>query len=380
MIRYSGEMKPEDMQPLFSKSRLIRTEISTLIGLLLKNEIDYILPAADVMQQYLDQTETLLEEIHGSMAAAFVTYCDPTKVADKSVNPFTIGAVLREPIFYSGESAYVFQYRDLSPRKYTKDDEWLRATKGFSIQSARDVVYAVGRVQEEKAVAALNAMMRKPPEQWTILPGYIFTVQEIADRACIDVTTVNKVLTAFAVPDGERNNVFTALHDFSVANTWPLIRTADDEYILFQIYDLAQALYEAPFYWMGADQVYVSAAMRHRGLFTEEFSAERLALVFGRDKVYSNVDIFESKGKKVGEIDVLVLFGNRAIVLQAKSKRLTLEARRGNDGQIRDDFKKSIQDSCDQAYACARLLGNASYALKDARSREVAIPMALKEV
>ena len=101
MIRYSGEMKPEDMQPLFSKSRLIRTEISTLIGLLLKNEIDYILPAADVMQQYLDQTETLLEEIHGSMAAAFVTYCDPTKVADKSVNPFTIGAVLREPLVHA---------------------------------------------------------------------------------------------------------------------------------------------------------------------------------------------------------------------------------------------------------------------------------------
>ena len=46
------------------------------------------------------------------------------------------------------------------------------------------------------------------------------------------------------------------------------------------------------------------------------------------------------KGKKVGEIDVLVIFGDRAIVLQAKSKRLTLEARKGNDNQIKDDFKK----------------------------------------
>lgn len=51
MIRYSGEMKPEDMQHLFSMTRLIRTETSTLIGLLLKNEIDYSLPAANVMQQ-----------------------------------------------------------------------------------------------------------------------------------------------------------------------------------------------------------------------------------------------------------------------------------------------------------------------------------------
>jgi hypothetical protein len=63
MIHYSGDMKPEDMQQLFSMTRLIRTEISTLIGLLLKNEIDYALPAPDVMQQYLDSTEALLDEI-----------------------------------------------------------------------------------------------------------------------------------------------------------------------------------------------------------------------------------------------------------------------------------------------------------------------------
>jgi hypothetical protein len=46
---------------------------------------------------------------------------------------------------------------------------------------------------------------------------------------------------------------------------------------------------------------------------------------------------------------VLVLFGNRAIVLQAKAKKLTLEARKGNDNQLKDDFKKSVQESYDQA-------------------------------
>jgi hypothetical protein len=88
----------------------------------------------------------------------------------------------------------------------------------------------------------------------------------------------------------------------------------------------------------------------------------------------------ESKAKKVGEIDVLVLFGNRALVLQAKSKRLTLEARRGNDGYIRDDFKKSIQDSFDQAYKCARMLGDAKYTLEDSDSNKIAIPMPIKEI
>src|SRR5207253_11321802 len=99
---------------------------------------------------------------------------------------------------------------------------------------------------------------------------------------------------------------------------------------------------------MGADKDYAAEAMKHRGQITEDFSRERLEKVFGKDRVHANVDIIESKGKKAGEIDVLVLFGNRAIVLQAKSKRLTLEARKGNDKQIRDDFKKSIQDSYSQ--------------------------------
>lgn len=300
MIRYSGEMKPEDMRHMFSKNRLIRTETSTLIGLLLKNDIDYGIPAPDVLQRYISKTEALLEEIHHSMSAAFWASLDPEKVVDKDFNPFNSGAVLREPIFYGGESAYSFQYRDLSPKKYARDDDWLIANKGFSIQAARNVVHALGRMQDEKSIATLEAMRGIPPEHWTFLPGDTFNVQEVAAYAQLDVATVQKVLTAFAVPNGERNAQFNALHDFNIANAFPLIPVKEDTYVLFHIYSLVEALYESPFYWMCADKAYASTAMRHRGLFTEEFSVECLAQVFGRDKVHSNIDIFESKANKVG--------------------------------------------------------------------------------
>jgi len=381
MIRYSGEMKPDDMNHLFSATRLIRTETSTLIGLLLKNDIDYNLPAPDVMQEYVARTEALLEEIHHSMSAPFWSRFDPKHaIENKDFNPFTIGAVLREPIFYGGESAYSFQYRDLSPQKYEKDDMWLKANKGFSIRDAREVAYAVGRVQDEKSVTTLTEMKSKSPEQRTFLPKNTFTTAEIVKYTGLNMTTVKKVLTAFAVPEGEKNEQFQALHDFNIANALPLIRIAEDTYILFHIYSLVEALYESPFYWMIGDKAYMNTAMRHRGLFTEKFSVERLGLVFGKDKVYPNVDIFASDGNKVGEIDVLVLFGNRAIVLQAKSKRLTIESRKGNDLQIRDDFKKSIQDSYDQAHRCATLLGDSNYMLKDGRSKQIPTPTGLKDV
>ena len=380
IVGYGKEIKAEDMRHLFSWDRLIRTEISTLIGLLIKNKVDYRLPVSSVLQQYLDQTEALLKELHESMLEPWFEGLDPEIISKEGFNPFTSGLALREPIFYGGESAYSFQYRDLSPKKYANDDEWLEANKGFSIQTARDVVYAVEKFQNNKLYVTLEKLKGTPPEEWTLLPGFNFTGQEIADYSDIDVSVVESVLAAFTMPAGENNNHFCTLNDFNAANASPLLRAGENSFILFQTYSLVEALYESPFYWMGADQSYVNTAMEHRGRFTEEFCRERLEIVFGKEYVHSNVDIIGSKDNKLGEIDVLILFGNRAIILQAKSKRLTLEARKGNDRQIRDDFKKSIQDAYDQGHKCAKLLIGGSYKLMCAPSGEVAIPEKLKEV
>lgn len=380
VIRYSGEMTAEDMQHLFSKSRLIRTETSTLIGLMLKSPIDYTLPAPPLLEDYVESTEALLEEIHHAMSASIWQDINPGKIAEERFSRFTSGAALREPIFYGGESAYSFQYRDFSPAKYTNDDLWLIANKGFSIHDAHNVVFAVSRLQDEKSISVMRAMHGTPQETWTFLPGHTFSVQEVADYARVDPAVVDRVLSAFAVPPGACNEQFKSLHDFNMANASPLIRMADGTYLLFHIYSLVEALYEAPFYWMGADKAYVSTAMQNRGVFTEKFAVERLRQVFGAENVLANIDIYEAKDTKLAEIDVLVLFGNRALVLQAKSKRLTLEARRGNDLQIKDDFKKSIQDSSDQAYRCATLIEEGSCSFKDAAGNAVTLPASLKRI
>lgn len=380
LIRYSGEMKTEDMRHLFSKNRLIRTETSTLIGLMLKSPIDYTLPPPSVLETYIGSTEALLEEMHQVISASFWQNIDPTKVAEAGFNPFTTGAALREPIFYGGESAYSFQYRDFSTAKYANDDPWIIANKGFSIQEARDVVLTVSRLLDEKPIAVMRDMRGKPQETWTSLPGYAFSVEEVANYGHIDTITVDRVLSAFAIPAGEKNEQFKALHDFNIANASPLIRMPDGNFLLFHIYSLVEALYEAPFYWMGADKAYVSTAMRNRGAFTEQFAVERLQQVFGAENVFANIDIYESKDTKLSEIDVLVLFGNRALVLQAKSKRLTLDARRGNDLLLQDDFKKSVQDSCDQAYLCSKSIEEGTFVFKDSAGNPITLPENLKRI
>ena len=380
IVLYAGDMKPDDYLHMFSMERLIRTEISTLIGLMCKQPIDFKLPDPYEMQKLIDETESLLKELHYSMSAPMMTGLKAPEKAIEDSNPFTCGSVLREPIFYGGESAYSFQYRDFSLGKYYNDNDWLISNKGFSIKYAHKVVQSIGEVQNRKLFHCIRGLRTKSPEIWTLLPAFKFTGRDVAETAQMEHVKVNNILRAFTPPYGTNNECFNALNDFNIANAYPLIPLDNDEYILFQHYSIVETLYETPFYWMGSDKSYVNTAMMHRGEFTERFCSRRLEAVFGKRRVFSNIYIVDSKGNRAGEIDVLVVFADRAIVLQAKSKRLTLEARKGNDSCLKEDFKKSIQDSYDQGLICGKLLEDEKYRLVDMSGHEMQLRRRYKEI
>jgi hypothetical protein len=374
-IRYSDELKAEDMMHMFSPQRLLRSEMTTLIGLVMRGAIRFDLPAPSVVQEYVDRTDALLLELHHAMFGGSSFDEDSTAAGMDQEAP----SLMREVIFYSGESAYVFQYRDLCVKKYAKDEEWVTKNKGFTMIEARSVFSAVKEIQTRKLSERLGSLKSVPLEQWSLMPAFLFTTREVSDLSGVSATRVESVLSAFTAPVDETNPTFRSLHDFNVANSTPLLRSPNDEFLLFSPYSLGEAMYDSPFYWMNLDKSYVSTAMAHRGQYTEEFCAERLVVVFGERHVYRNVHIIDPKEKDLGEIDVLVIFGDRVIVLQAKSKRLTLEARRGNDRIIKDDFRKSVQDAYDQGFACARMLSDASLKFVEQTRGEIAIPRHAKE-
>ncbi len=380
IVRHSGQLTAEDMLPMFSPDRLIRTEISTLIGLMIQGELDWTMPSPQVVQELMDRTDSLLKELHKTFLPSLSdVIAEQARAPVKDVGLLGRGEFLREAIFYSGESAYSFQYRDLSLQKYLDDDPWLKANKGFSILDARTAAQSITRLQERKLRETVERMATIPPERWSILPGFTFSVEEVAAASGLAGPTVEAVLNAFALRPGEKNELFRAVGDFNVANATPLLRYNND-FALFQSYSLVEALYESPFYWMASDKLYVSTAMQNRGNFTEALCCDRLIRVFGNARVHRNVDIVGAKGKKVGEIDVLVLFGDRVVIVQAKSKRLTLESRKGNDGKIRDDFKKSVQDSYDQALACARNITDSKIKCVGSEGQNIRIPGRVSEI
>lgn len=379
IIRYTGDMDVEDVLQQFSMERLVRTEISTLLGLAAKGDVEDTPPAPETIQAHVEKSDALLKELHQSMIPSLEEFFDPDKVSDPDYNPFTQGTALRESIFYGGEAAYHFQYRDLSQIKYKNDSDWFLMNKGFSIAQAGELLGSLGKLQNEKLNNLMPDMINTDPKNWSMLPAFKFTDGELSEYSGIELDTTKSFIKAFVVPASVDQSSFSALDDFNPLNAYPIINTEGNEYLLFQYYSLVEAFYETPFFWFLEDKEYKVEARNNRGIFTENFSEERLKVVFGEKRVFSNIDIYKGKNR-VGEIDVLVIFANRAIVLQAKSKKLTIEARKGNDNCLRGDFKKAVQDSYDQAFSCAEFLNDEGYTLLDTDGNELNIKRDYREI
>ncbi|HFT2062362.1 TPA: SEC-C metal-binding domain-containing protein [Pseudomonas aeruginosa] len=378
-IKFSGDIKVADILEQFSMDRLVRTEISTLIGLMCKAPINFDHPGAELLQEYIDETEDLLKELHGAMLQSAKSIFDPSKIGDPSFNPFQNGNILRESIFYGGESAYNFQYQDLSLKKYKGDGDWFIKNKGYSVEQASVLISGIGELQDRKINETFDHFRNTDPETWSFMPAFTFSAEELSDFSGIDVQTVVKFVESFSHKGPLEEGQFLSLGDYNPLNAYPIINLGEDRYLLFQVYSLVEALYETPFFWFISDSEYKVKARENRGAFAESFCYERLRLIFGKHRVFTNIDVYDGK-KRVGEIDVLAIFSNRAIVLQAKSKKLTIEARKGNDLALRDDFKKAVQDAYDQALECSGFLLDEKFKLIDSNGNEIKINRQLKEV
>ncbi len=361
-IFYAEEMTPDDMGNMFGFNRLIRTEITTLIGYMVQGGPEAFGELPVDPQALLDRAEALLEELHKRLS--WLGFEELREGSLDALEQTRLrGEALREPIFYGGESAFSFQYQDFATAKYHADNAWLTEKKGFTIEQAEAVVDAILRIQEGELTSL--RVKNAPP-----LPGFIVSSATVQSRSGLPVDTVNAVLDALAIPLGS-NQKFTALNDFNQAHASPLISLGDGRYVAFLYYCLVEALYDAPFYWMVDDTSYRDTAAKNRGNFTEAFSLQRFEQVFGAANVHRGVNLERAKGDTVGEIDILVEFGGRLLVIQAKSKRLTLSARRGNEGSLQADFKAAVQDAYDQALSCADALLDPAIRLVDVEGKVI---------
>ncbi|UVL15908.1 SEC-C domain-containing protein [Pseudomonas atacamensis] len=375
-ISFDDSLLLEDVLKLHTAERLIRTEMSTLIGLMMKSEITCKLPSPDAMQLMIDKTETLLNELHEFMIKDMTMGRDNISLSKK---PERLGIAWREPIFYGGESAYASQYRDLGGKRYAADNSWIYDNKGFTVKEAVSVFTAISEFQNHKIAKWMDGLENTDPDELTALPCFMVEVLDLSKFASIPVSVIQSVFSAFASESFPTNLAFKTVGDFNAFNAKPILKVDDEKYLVFMLYSVYESFYESPFFWFLEDQKYKKIADKNRGDFTENFAAERLALVFGTDKVHLNVNVFRGT-TLIGEIDVLVVYADRVIIIQAKAKKLTIDARKGNDNRLRSDFKAAIQDAYDQGELCAKALLDASCHLQGADRKKLTLRGSISKI
>ena len=76
----------------------------------------------------------------------------------------------------------------------------------------------------------------------------------------------------------------------------------------------------------------------------------------------------------------MAISGNKAVIAQCKSKKLTIEAKQGDGKTLRSDFIKAIQDAYDQALKGKKALTESGYQLIEGNGTPVPIPAEVDEV
>ncbi len=378
-LLYGDEVTADLVQEQFSTGHLSRTEVSTLTGLLVSAPTDFSFTSPQKIEALIQSAEALLEELHGCLGAQLFANITPERLTEPGFSPWDAASAMREPIFYGGEAAYNFQYLHFLEPKYGRDDLWLTASKGFSISEVHKFAKVLIELQNKRLMDHFGSFRTTDPATWTFLEGFAFTTEEVISKSGLTCSVIEAILRAFSMDLDRCNPTFSGLSDFNQINATPIIPYGD-RHLLFQNYTFLEAAYESPFFWMLRDKSYASQASVNRGLFAENLAHQFLTRVFGTACVWSNVTIEGTKGRDQGEIDVLAVYGNIAFIVQAKAKRLTLEARKGNDKSIRQDFTGAVQDAYDQGLSCGEALLGENLQLRCGNGKSLKLPERIDRV
>lgn len=67
LVIYRGQIKPDDMAKLYGQDRLIRTELNTLMGLMVKGPLDLTEPSPNELLKIAARTDVLMQELHDAL-------------------------------------------------------------------------------------------------------------------------------------------------------------------------------------------------------------------------------------------------------------------------------------------------------------------------
>ena len=343
-------MSPDEVADFSWDQRLNVQELAFLLGLMVKRPLTVTIPLSpERSETQYNTTLGLFRELHSAYG---FSPGSPSIETRQNLEDYVqyydgwmdSGRGMVEPIFYGGEGAYDFQFLEMAERRYRDDKNWLAHHMGTSY----DNILEIARQLTKLSTARFNST-RIDESYEDFFSHYleIFSfrphdISNVADEA------IDSFLQAFSLLPGEANEDFKNVGDYNEACSRPVIQLDNNRFFLPIPLKLAESIYESPFYWMLEDTNYKDTAFRNRGMATETIAYELLKQVFDEGNVYRGVKITARKDD-VTDIDVLAVEGSKAIIVQAKSKKLSLKSRRGDGKSLKCDFQRAVQEAYDQA-------------------------------
>ena len=385
MVAHALWISPEEVTEVDWYQRPNHQELSLILGLLVKRPIDLDdVPSEQVVRDQAYRATELLEELHFSWDFPNTTQSGHgLNISDFSAPDLgqayeqwmSSGNGMVEPIFYGDPGAYIFQYFEMAVKRYSLDQDWIENDVGINLTTIIDIANSFHQVTldrlnsidpeaspDQRIKSLFNAMSFHPDD----LPGF--------GRHAVD-----RFFDRFSFIPGMVNQQFDAMASYNVVHSHPALALGDGRYCLPLLTNLAQSVYESPFYWMMEDSQYKDTSLTNRGDTTEIITHDLLSPVFGAARVHRGVKV--KKGSTdVTDLDVLAFSGNKALIVQCKSKKLTLTARAGDGQTLRKDFMQAVQDAYDQGTKGrnALLLGDCE--LEDEQGNSIKLPRGTDEV
>lgn len=395
IIRRDNFSAIEECHLINHRDVLISEELKLLIGFWMQNEDCLKNYPSDLQQLSNLKREVLLlmDELHKSFVKMQGDGLITTKEQFDQALPLNFR--IREAIFYGGDNLYDYEYINFLFRKYKYDVAWLKDNKGFVCEEVVAIVESIKKIIIEKnaKIPHLHVEMKQvlkekgeAEKDWVldfieyidILAGYFSSDDEsvhkagvaafcdsLLDMFCIrksdldSLEGINQFLINFSYDlYSENNDQYKGPGYINKFEASPIVKIGNDKYFIPLIYTVFNAIYDVPFYWMNSDKMYHKKAGTNRGNAGEDIAYEILSPIFGHNNTYKNIVIKNRQHKDVTDIDILCVFGSKALCVQIKSKRLTLLSKMGDWTAQQNDFKLAVQNAYNQSLICRDALLN----------------------
>ncbi|MDD5738686.1 MAG: SEC-C metal-binding domain-containing protein [Candidatus Pacebacteria bacterium] len=349
-------LDPEEVADINWHERLIFQELSFLVGLMVKNKIDYsVIPTENTLTNQINRTYELFQKLHENHLAIFADKLskkykqsvEDQNAEDNYKDFMGNGELMAEPIFYGDSGAYDFQYLEFAQKKYKNDETWIYKNKGITLSIVSNIYATLKKLSEERWQ---NFQIPEKFEELCKSSLSVFCFNQ-KDLEYFDVDAVKNFIKAFSVIPGTVNQNLNSVGMYNAIDSHPIVTLAENLYFLPVGFNFSRSIYESPFYWMSDDDLYRDTAFNNRGESAENIVYEILEDIFGKENVYKEVKVCRNR-QDLTDIDVLAIAGNKAVIVQAKSKKLTELSKKGDEARLRADFKEAVQKAYNQGLIC----------------------------